>query len=805
MPGMMDTILNVGLTKSAFPIFIDYYKSELFIYDIYRRFVKLFASAVYDMHQGDFDLFDDQIDKNGAFTIKQEIDLIEKYEKLILTQKNISIPQNPYEQLDMAISAVFDSWQNPSAISYRKMNGIPDNIGTAVIVQKMVFGNLENSCTGVLFTKNPENGYDEIYGNYLNSAQGEDIVRGASSRVAKPISNLAIDFPAQAKELYLYAQQLENHFKEAQDIEFTIENGKVWLLQTRNAKRSPLANIRITKNLLEKHVISIDVALSRIKPSDVNSLTLSQFDADSLKQNSNKAFARGETASAGVAVGKLVLSIEKVHTNFEKGEASILVCDHIDPNDISTLVKVKAVVTTKGSTSSHMSIIMRSLGLPGIVGSHEIKINLAEGNISNSSEMRINEGEVISVDATQGIIYATELKQVFLNGFPNDIKSIIKQKESVYGKSEWSAAQYKENKLIKLSDLKSHIKNIYTASRKKWKSQKAQISDVLNSLFNDRQIHSSTVFFPCEVDKMKDYMEETLALGYVNAPRTSHYPEKLAGAPYATGPNYSSEIDDFFENRDFPGKYGGYPKWIEDKTLDAIILSREPRGKLDANLAQHHFACTLTCVSSNPATLVVNIVFGTPHLRSLERVENSNLVIMKVAINQNFEYDLGNRIYLFGENLFEHNKINSLLRKLKKLNLSPKFPHRNIKIVHLLKQINMIFPEIDWNNIDNDKLRHILSELMVRNSFQEDLYDLVVSKTNLQILDQIYKNIFIKLWRPPVGLPYIMSALDDELGLSVLEMQGRVKGNKLLWFKIYGAKGAEEKEKVQVWNLEQVK
>jgi phosphohistidine swiveling domain-containing protein len=803
MPGMMDTILNVGIAKDSIPSLIEYFKDEVFVYDIYRRFVKLFASAVFDMHQGDFDLLDDAITLEGNFSLNQQIDLIEQYEQIILQKVNKVIPQNPYDQLDMAIGAVFDSWQNPSAISYRKINGIPDDIGTAVIVQQMVFGNFYNSCTGVLFTKNPENGDNELYGNYLSTAQGEDIVRGASSRVAKSIHELKNDFPEQAKELFDYALQLENQFKDVQDIEFTIENGKVWLLQTRNAKRSPLANIRITKYLLENHIISKDIALSRIKPSDIKSLTVSKFDGLSEITCAGAIFSIGETASAGVAVGKLVLSVEAVHKNYELGQDSILVCDHIDPNDISTLVKVKAVVTTKGSTSSHMSIIMRSLGLPGIVGCREIKI--AEGKIKNLNGVEIVEGDLISVDATKGIIYSKPLKLGSQSGLPKDLHEIIKSKETQYGKSEWSVAQYSENRGGRLAELKTKIQDAHKLSNSKWKSQKAQISEVLNTLFTDKQMHSSKVFEISDIEEMKKYMIETIYLGYVNAPRTSHFPEKLAGAPYACGPNILSEVDEFFANKDFPGKYGGYLGWVEDKTLDAIILSREPKGKMNTDLAMHHFACTLTCVSSNPANLVVNIVLGTPHLRSLERVESENLIIMKVAINQNFEYDLGHRIYLFGENLFEENKVESLLRKMKSLIKNPKLPHRNIKIVHLIRQINIVFPNADLLGYEVADLKKTLSELMIRNSFQEDLYDLVVSKTTLQVLDQIYKSIFVKLWKPPVALPYVMSALDDVLGLSVLEMQGRIKGNKLAWFKIYGAKGAEEKEKVQIWKVSNLK
>lgn len=799
MPGMMDTILNVGITKQDIKKLAKHLGGEIYAYDTYRRFVKLFASCVFDIHQGEFDRLDDEISPEGIFTLNDQKKLITKYEVFIHKTTGKTIPQNSYNQLDMAISAVFDSWQNPSAIAYRKINGIPDDLGTAVVVQSMVFGNLENSCTGVLFTRNTETGVDEYFGDFMLKAQGEDIVRGASSRASLPISEISKHFPKESQELFKYAKTLEEHFKDAQDIEFTIEKGKVWLLQTRSAKRSPLANIRIARDMLAEGLISRDIALSRIKPSDIELISRPSFVASEEELAKAKTIGKGETASAGIAVGKLATTIEEVNTNSSKNLDTIYVCDHIDPNDIATLVKVKGVITTKGSSSSHMAIIMRSLGLPGIIGCKDFQID--ENQVIHTENGTLKSGETLSINATSGDIYRCRIQAKLNRKTPNELVDIIKLKEEIYGKSPWSAAQYHELINFDYKGLCQRIKTISAASQEKWRSQKAQVIEILNSLLSEKQTFNNRVIRPNDIDSIKNALRETLSKGFFNAPRTCHFPEKLSGAPWADGPNNENEIEDFINNPDYPGKYGGLPKWVEDKSLDAVIVSSEPKGKINPLLARKHFVCTLTCINSNPASIVMNIVLGTGHLRTLERVESSDLIIVKTAINPKFAYELGHTTYLFGENMFDKSKLLTLIKKIHDLVLNPTLPHRNRKIVRLIHQLHIIFPNADLANLSETTLRKYLTELMVRNAFQEELYDLVVSKTTLGILEQITHKVFVDWWRTPTTLPYLMSALDDTLGLSVLEIQGRTSGNKLVWMKIYGAKGAEEKRNVQLWKM----
>lgn len=806
MPGMMDTILNVGINEKLLPALAKNLGGEIYAWDSYKRFLRMFASSVYGIHLGEFDLIDESVTQKNMslYTLEQLKYLASAYQEFIYKRVKQRIPQEPSIQLEQAILAVFDSWYNPGAVIFRQINGIPEDLGTAVNIQVMVFGNKRNSGTGVLFTRNTQTGENEFTGDFMEMAQGEEIVRGTSPRKTLKIKDFAKKYPSQAEELFKYAKRLEKIFRDVQDIEFTIEDGRLWLLQSRSAQRSPLANIRFARDLAKEKIISPEEAFRRVKPSDIEHISLPNFEKTTEEQaEKTNLFARGISASSGAATGTIALNPHDVKRLLRQQRRTIWMNDHIDPNDLDTLMKVKAVITSKGSASSHMALIMRSSGIPGIVGCSDIKVDQRGGTISNGL-LKLKAGDYISVNATLGNIYLGKLKTETKEPIPEDVTTFIKNRIKRFGRSPWSAALYFKKGAPAFTPLIKKTKKLYFKARAEWKSSKSQVIYLINHFFPKGEIISSKLIKPTDVPSLGKALQEVIKFGFYNAPRTCHYPEKLAGSPWTDGPNTQEQIEEFLNNSDYPGKYGGYLRWLKDTTLDSIVVSQEPAGKLNPRLASKHFVCTLSCLNTNPPCVVANLNLGTPHLRSLEKVEGTSLVMIKVVLNPQADYHLGNITYQIGEEYFDENKLSLLLKTLK-LKTWPRIydDHPiNPPARHLAKQLIRLFPEIDIDFIEIPSLKKLLVELMSRNALPPDVYQYITDQYTLSLLNQITRQIFEKWWRPPVALPYLMAALDGVSGLSVLEAQGRFEKDTLVWFKIYGAKGSEEKERVKNWKYE---
>ena len=283
-----------------------------------------------------------------------------------------------------------------------------------------------------------------------------------------------------------------------------------------------------------------------------------------------------------------------------------------------------------------------------------------------------------------------------------------------------------------------------------------------------------------------------------------HSPEKLSSAPWANGPNTKTEVDKFINNPDYPGKYGGYPRWIEDDALDAIVVSREPdKEKLNPDLVDNYLVCTISCLTTYPPSVMVNLNLGAQHLRSLERIHRPELIMIRAILNPLAEYELGSISYQIGENHINQAKLKKLLGSLQAQmhKVEPRVADLSQPTRHLRKQILILFPEEDLASLSVHRLQKILGELMERNMLPADVYQYIVDDEIMSLLDQISKKIFEDWWRPPIALPYVMAALEEELGLSEVEAQGRFNSGKLEWFRIYGFKGAEEKEKIESWRV----
>ncbi len=356
MPGMMDTVLNLGLNDVTIQGIIEKTKNERFAYDSYRRFMQMFGNVVLGIEHDKFEHLLEEIKKELKVKLDTEIDceglkiLVERYKKLIKKETGKDFPQEPKVQLEMAVDAVFNSWNTKRAVTYRKINKISDDLGTAVNVQEMVFGNMgEDSGTGVGFTRNPSTGEKEHYGEYLLNAQGEDVVAGI--RTPLPLSNLKNDLPEVYEELIKIVKLLEKHYRDVQDYEFTIEKGKLYLLQTRTGKRTAQAALKIAVNMVEEGIITKEEAILRIEPNQLNQLLHRRIDPNAKME----VIAKGLPASPGAAYGKVVFTANEAEELGKEGEKVILVRTETTPDDIHGMVEAQGVLTSRGGMTSRGS------------------------------------------------------------------------------------------------------------------------------------------------------------------------------------------------------------------------------------------------------------------------------------------------------------------------------------------------------------------------------------------------------------------------------------------------------------------
>lgn len=417
MPGMMDTILNLGLNDEAVKGFATKTGNERFAYDSYRRFIQMYSDVVMEVPKSFFEKIIDEVKEEKG--VKYDTDLtVEDLKELVKRFKDIykkemngeEFPQDPKEQLMGAVKAVFRSWDNPRAIVYRRMNDIPGDWGTAVNVQSMVFGNMgDTSGTGVAFTRNPATGEKGIYGEYLINAQGEDVVAGV--RTPQPITKLEEDLPECYKEFMELAQKLENHYRDMQDMEFTIQEGKLYFLQTRNGKRTAQAAINIACDLVDEGMITEDEAVMRIEAKSLDQLLHPTFDPEALK----KGHVIGEAlpASPGAAAGKIVFTAEEAKKEGMggKGERVILVRLETTPEDIEGMIAAQGILTVRGGMTSHAAVVARGMGTCCVSGCGEIKINEAKETFELGGKT-YKKGDFISLDGSTGKIYDGDIKTV---------------------------------------------------------------------------------------------------------------------------------------------------------------------------------------------------------------------------------------------------------------------------------------------------------------------------------------------------------------------------------------------------------
>lgn len=404
MPGMMDTILNLGLNDVTAEKMSKIFNDEIFVHELYTRFIQMFSEIVMGIEKELFfslkeKLFAERKDEPKIDTYKL---IIKKSKELYKEKTGLNFPESAKEQLFMAVNAIFNSWENERAILYRKINGIDDSMGTAVVIQEMVFGNRnDKSGTGVAFSRNPSNGENELFGEYLLKAQGEDIVAGI--RTPEPIARLHEQLPEIYDEFARLAKVLENHNKDMQDIEFTIEDGKLYLLQTRNGKRSPYAAVKIAVDMVHEGILSKEEAIMKVDPNVLPQLLHGNFDPEAVKKAT--LLGKGLPGSAGVAIGRVMFASERVETR----ALAILVREETSPEDIKGISQAQGIVTVKGGATSHGAVVARGMGKCCVTGCGEIQIN------DIKREMYINghtvkEGDFISISGYTGEIFLGKVK-----------------------------------------------------------------------------------------------------------------------------------------------------------------------------------------------------------------------------------------------------------------------------------------------------------------------------------------------------------------------------------------------------------
>ena len=409
MPGMMDTILNLGMNDTVVKVVGEKSGNKRFAYDSYRRFIQMFSDVVMGLSKARFEQIIDEIKERRG--IKLDIDLsaddmvelTEKFKEFYKENLHEDFPQDPKVQLERSVEAVFRSWNNERAIYYRRMNDIPGDWGTAVNVQEMVFGNMGNDCgTGVAFTRNPATGEKKLFGEFLMNAQGEDVVAGI--RTPQPIEELQQTMPGAFNDFVEICNRLEKHYHDMQDMEFTIEHGKLFMLQTRNGKRTGPAALKIAVDMVEEGLIDKDQALMMVEPKQLDDLLHPQFDADDLKKKANDVIAVGLPASPGAACGSVVFTAEEAKVQATAGKKVILVRLETSPEDIEGMHVSQGILTVRGGMTSHAAVVARGMGACCVSGCGEISVDEANKQFTIHGET-FKEGDVISLDGSTGKVY----------------------------------------------------------------------------------------------------------------------------------------------------------------------------------------------------------------------------------------------------------------------------------------------------------------------------------------------------------------------------------------------------------------
>jgi pyruvate,orthophosphate dikinase len=454
MPGMMDTVLNIGLNDETAVGLIALTGNPRFVYDSYRRLVQMFGAVVLGVPDEPFERVIEDVKRERGVKLDIELNaeewrqITERFKGLIKAYKGIDFPQDPYKQLELATRAVFDSWFGKRATDYRNATAIPHDLGTAVNIQTVVFGNMgDNSGTGVAFTRNPVDGVKQLYGDYLINAQGEDVVAGIRNTL--PISQLRHDMPQVYLQFIEICDKLERHFHDMQDVEFTIEQGKLWMLQTRNGKRTARAAIKIAVDMASEGLIDKKAALKRVTPEQVEMLLHPQF-SESVKQEARNAgnllVSKAVNASPGAAVGQAVFDADTAEAWAKEGKTVIMVRPETKPDDVHGMIAAQGILTSRGGATSHAAVVARQFGTPAVCGAEALQISVEQRLFTVELDNRVievHEGDWLSLDGGAGEVYLGKL-ETREPDFESEVelKSLLAWADEVRRLGVWANADY---------------------------------------------------------------------------------------------------------------------------------------------------------------------------------------------------------------------------------------------------------------------------------------------------------------------------------------------------------------------------
>jgi pyruvate, orthophosphate dikinase len=447
MPGMMDTVLNLGLNPETVEGLIALTGNERFAWDAWRRFVAMFGRIVLDLKAEDFDEPFDALKHDVGAKLDTDLsgdqlrDIGNRFAAIVKEKTGEEFPTDPYRQLELAVRAVFDSWFGKRAHDYREFNKIPHDLGTAVNVVTMVFGNMgDDSGTGVAFTRDPNTGERQIFGEYLTNAQGEDVVAGI--RTPSKISQMRKELPEVYAQFEEIAGRLESHYREMQDLEFTIERGTLYMLQTRSGKRTAPAAVKIAVDMVNEGVITREEALQRVEPGQIVQLLLPRFDESAKARLGDRLLGKGLNASPGAAVGQAIFDPDRAVEAKAAGNPVILVRIETSPDDVHGMLAAKGVLTARGGATSHAAVVARSMGLPCVAGAESLKIDYAKRQMRAGS-VTVAEGETISIDGTTGEIFAGELPTIEARfEDEHDLATLLGWADDVRRLQVWANADY---------------------------------------------------------------------------------------------------------------------------------------------------------------------------------------------------------------------------------------------------------------------------------------------------------------------------------------------------------------------------
>jgi len=447
MPGMMDTVLNLGLNEETVDGLIALTDNPRFGYDALRRFIAMYGRIVLDIPAETFDEPLEQRKQERGVKLDTELSaadleaVADRYRQIVAERTGQPFPTDPYQQLELAIRAVFDSWFGKRAHDYREFNKISHDLGTAVNIVTMVFGNMgPDSGTGVAFTRDPNTGEAQLFGEYLTNAQGEDVVAG--TRTPAKISQMQQELPEVYAQFEQIAERLERHYRDVQDLEFTIERGKLYMLQTRSAKRTAPAAVKIAVDMANEGILTREEALQRVDPAQIVQLLLPRFDEAAKGQVQDRFLAKGLNASPGAATGKAIFDPDRAVAAHQAGDPVILVRIETSPDDVHGMLAARGVLTARGGATSHAAVVARSMGLPCVAGAESLRIDY-RGRTMTAGDKLVNEGDMISIDGTSGEIYAGALATIEANfADEKDLAVLLSWADGVRRLQVWANADY---------------------------------------------------------------------------------------------------------------------------------------------------------------------------------------------------------------------------------------------------------------------------------------------------------------------------------------------------------------------------